>query len=60
LSRFVPAIHVWLCPDEEKKDVDARDKRGHDQSELDAAGISDIRSIQTGAGIVDCIACGSQ
>jgi len=27
---FVPAIHVFVAP--EKQDVDARDKRGHDES----------------------------
>ncbi len=29
MAGLVPAIHVWLDAD---KDVDARDKRGHDKS----------------------------
>jgi len=29
MTRLVPAIHVF-CSNARKKDVDARDKRGHD------------------------------
>jgi hypothetical protein len=36
MAGLVPAIHV-LLPQGQKKDVDARDKRGHDASEVDVA-----------------------
>jgi hypothetical protein len=32
MAGLVPAIHVFGVPSNEKKDVDARDKRGHDDS----------------------------
>ena len=32
MARLVPAIHVFLAA--KALDVDARDKRGHDESEL--------------------------
>ena len=32
MAGLVPAIHVLLGP--RKKDVDARDKRGHDEGEI--------------------------
>jgi hypothetical protein len=37
VAGLVPAIHVLI--DARKKDVDARDKRGHDESEIAAVGM---------------------
>jgi hypothetical protein len=38
MAGLVPAIHVFLG--NTKQDVDARNKCGHDEAELDAAGIT--------------------
>jgi hypothetical protein len=38
MAGLVPAIHVLLAVAQQKKDVDARHKAGHDESESDAAG----------------------
>jgi hypothetical protein len=32
MAGLVPAIHVFLLQHSNKKDVDARDERGHDES----------------------------
>jgi hypothetical protein len=44
VAGLVPAIHVLI--DARKKDVDARDKRGHDESEIVAVGIRPPRQGQ--------------
>jgi hypothetical protein len=36
MAGLVPAIHVFLCRRGRKQDVDARDKRGHDDREADS------------------------
>jgi hypothetical protein len=38
MAGLVPAIHVLICHNE-KKDVDARDKRGHDVERIVMGGI---------------------
>jgi hypothetical protein len=36
MAGLVPAIHVFLCRRARKQDVDARDKRGHDDGQADS------------------------
>jgi hypothetical protein len=36
---LVPAIYVFACFNQGKKDVDARDKRGHDEQNNERIGV---------------------
>jgi hypothetical protein len=47
MAGLVPAIHALLAAIRGKKDVDARDKRGHDESNNQRMGIT-ARSAKYG------------
>jgi len=38
MAGLVPAIHVFVAAEENKKDVDARDKPAHDVIRVNSAG----------------------